>query len=196
MKRKIIEVNEEKCAGCGLCADACHEGAIGIVEGKARLLRDDYCDGMGNCLPLCPRGAIAFVEREAADYNGSGAPKNQDCLCDSELLRKTEGNWPIQIKLTATQSPAFKGNLTIAADCTGFRGNVKFASPLLIGCPKLDGTDYSDKLAEIIAHNKITGMIVHRMSVPCCGGLAQMVEAAVGKSGKEIIIEINIMEVR
>jgi Fe-S-cluster-containing hydrogenase component 2 len=180
MKRKIIEINADKCNGCGLCVNACHEGAIGIVRGKARLLRDGYCDGLGDCLPACPRDAITFVEREAAEYNGSGAPK--------------ERNWPIQIKLTAAKSPAFRGKLTVAADCTGFRGDVKFSSPLLIGCPKLDGTDYSGKLAEIIAENHITAITVHQMSVPCCGGLVRMVETAVGKSGKRIPVEVIVAE--
>jgi len=180
MKRKIICIDNEKCNGCGLCASACHEGAIGIVGGKAKLLRDDYCDGMGDCLPACPQGAITFEEREAAVYNGYGAPK--------------ERNWPIQIKLTAAQSPAFRGKLTIAADCTGFRGLSAFGSPLLIGCPKLDGTDYSDKLSEILSNNPITSVTVHRMSVPCCGGLVRMVESAIQKSGKEIPIEVDITE--
>jgi NAD-dependent dihydropyrimidine dehydrogenase PreA subunit len=181
MKRKIIEIDETKCDGCGLCANACHEGAIGIAGGKAHLLRDDYCDGMGDCLPACPAGAINFVEREAAGYNGAGAPK--------------ERNWPVQIKLTATRSPAFKGHLTIAADCVGFRGNVKFSSPLLIGCPKLDGVDYSGKLAEILAYNTITSVSVHRMSVPCCGGLVRMVESAAEKSGYRMPVEVIVTEV-
>jgi NAD-dependent dihydropyrimidine dehydrogenase PreA subunit len=181
MKRKIIEIDGTKCDGCGLCASACHEGAIGVVGGKARLLRDDYCDGMGDCLPACPAGAIIFVEREAEGYNGVGAPR--------------ERNWPIQIKLTAARSPAFKGHLTIAADCVGFRGNAKFGSPLLIGCPKLDGVDYSDKLAEILAQNAITSVSVHRMSVPCCGGLVRMAELAAEKSGKQIPVEVVVTNV-
>jgi ferredoxin len=135
---------------------------------------------MGDCLPACPTGAITFVERETAGYNGVGAPK--------------ERNWPIQIKLTATQSPVFRGKLTIAADCVGFRGNVKFSSPLLIGCPKLDGVDYSDKLAKILAQNVLTRVWVHRMSVPCCGGLVRMVESAVEKSGKQIPVEVIVTE--
>ncbi|MDR2530677.1 MAG: 4Fe-4S binding protein [Oscillospiraceae bacterium] len=181
MKRKMIKIDEAKCDGCGLCSNACHEGAIGIVRGKARLLRDDYCDGMGDCLPACPQGAITFEEREAADFNGVGAPKAR--------------NWPIQIKLTGTQSPTFRGRLTVAADCVGFRGSTELGSPLLIGCPKLDGIDYSDKLAQIVSGNPITGITVHRMSVPCCSGLVRMVESAVEKSGKQIPVEIIVTEV-
>jgi len=135
---------------------------------------------MGDCLPACPQGAITFEERDAAEYNGYGAPK--------------ERNWPIQIKLTATKSNAFRGKLTVSADCAGFRSADKMQTPLLIGCPKLDGTDYSDKLAEIFALNPITGVTVHRMSVPCCGGLVRMVQSAIQKSGKDIPVEIFVTE--
>ena len=188
MKRKIISIDAGKCDGCGVCAAACHEGAIGIVHGKARLLRDDYCDGMGDCLPACPRGAIAFVDREAEPYNGVGANI-------AETQSQTR-NWPIQLKLTAARSPSFDGELTIAADCVGFRGTVDTAGgALLIGCPKLDGVDYSGKLAEIFERNNVTAVTVHRMSVPCCCGLARMVEAAIEKSGKAMRCEVKITEV-
>ncbi|MDR2502515.1 MAG: 4Fe-4S binding protein [Oscillospiraceae bacterium] len=172
MKRRIIEINEEKCNGCGLCAAACHEGAIGMAGGKARLLRDDYCDGLGDCLPACPTGAITFTEREAAEYNGVGRP----------------AQFPIQLKLVSPRDPRFRGaELTVAADCTAFmRRELELRQPFVIACPKLDGTDYSEKLAEIITCCGVKAVTVLRMEVPCCGGLVRMAEEAIELSGAKI----------
>ena len=187
MIRKIIEIQEEKCNGCGLCASACHEGAIGMVDGKARLLREDYCDGLGDCLPQCPTGAITFVEREAAPYDEAGISR----------LRQ----WPCQIKLVPVNAPYFhKAKLLIAADCTAYAyGNfhkdfVK-GKVTLIGCPKLDDCDYSEKLTEIIAANDIKSVTLVRMEVPCCGGLEQAAIKALKNSGKFIpwqVVTISI----
>lgn len=176
MIRKIIEIQEEKCNGCGLCASACHEGAIGMVDGKARLLREDYCDGLGDCLPQCPTGAITFVEREAAPYDEAGISR----------LRQ----WPCQIKLVPVNAPYFhKAKLLIAADCTAyayadFHRDFMKGKITLIGCPKLDGADYSEKLTEIIKNNDIRSVTVLRMEVPCCGGLEMAVKKALQNSGK------------
>lgn len=176
MIRKIIEIQEEKCNGCGLCASACHEGAIGMVDGKARLLREDYCDGLGDCLPQCPTGAITFVEREAAPYDEAGISR----------LRQ----WPCQIKLVPVNAPYFhKAKLLIAADCTAytyadFHRDFMKGKITLIGCPKLDGADYSEKLTEIIKNNDIRGVTILRMEVPCCGGLEMAVKKALQNSGK------------
>ena len=221
MIRKIIHIDEEKCNGCGACANACHEGAIGMVGGKAKLLRDDYCDGLGDCLPSCPTGAISFVEREAAEYNEAEVKKNLEKKkkagfepyaggCPGHKLRvfnRAEkeapaaavgeplsrlSQWPVQIKLVPTNAPYFDGaNLLIAADCTAFAyGNFheKFIKNrvTLIGCPKLDGTDYSEKLCEIIKNNDIKSVTVVRMEVPCCGGLEHMAKEALKSSGKFI----------
>ena len=176
MIRKIIEIQEEKCNGCGLCASACHEGAIGMVDGKARLLREDYCDGLGDCLPQCPTGAITFVEREAAPYDEAGISR----------LRQ----WPCQIKLVPVNAPYFhKAKLLIAADCTAytyadFHRDFMKGKITLIGCPKLDGADYSEKLTEIIKNNDIRSVTILRMEVPCCGGLEMAVKKALQTSGK------------
>lgn len=176
MIRKIIEIQEKKCNGYGLCASACHEGAIGMVDGKARLLREDYCDGLGDCLPQCPTGAITFVEREAAPYDEAGISR----------LRQ----WPCQIKLVPVNAPYFhKAKLLIAADCTAytyadFHRDFMKGKITLIGCPKLDGADYSEKLTEIIKNNDIRSVTILRMEVPCCGGLEMAVKKALQNSGK------------
>ena len=183
MIRKIIEINEEKCNGCGLCAKACHENAIGMVIGKAKLLRDDYCDGLGDCLPTCPTGAITFVEREAAAYDEAAVEANK---------RKKNRQWPIQIQLTPVNAPYFDGaDLLIAADCTAF-AYANFAKEIqkgkitLIGCPKLDPVDYSEKLTAILEQNDVKSVTIIRMEVPCCGGIQNAAVTAMKKSGKFI----------
>lgn len=197
MKRRIIEINEEKCNGCGLCANACHERAIGMVDGKAKLLRDDYCDGLGDCLPACPTGAISFVEREAAAYDEAAVKENlakiQETAPPVQFVRTSRlQNWPVQIKLAPMRAPYYDGaKLLIAADCTAYayasfhedfiRGKVT-----LVGCPKLDGIDYSMKLAHIIRENDIQSVTIVRMEVPCCGGLEFAAKKALQESGKFI----------
>lgn len=187
MIRKIIEIDEEKCIGCGACAAACHEGAIGMVDGKAKLLRDDYCDGLGDCLPTCPTGAISFVEREAAAYDEAAVLAAKEKERESELRQ-----WPVQIKLVPVKAPWFDGaNLLVAADCTAYayanfhqdfiKGHIT-----LVGCPKLDAVDYSVKLTEIIRNNDIRSITVVRMEVPCCGGIENAVKIALQDSGKFI----------
>ncbi len=219
MIRKIIHIDEEKCDGCGLCAAACHEGAIGMVGGKARLLRDDYCDGLGDCLPACPAGAISFVEREAAAYDEAAVQAGKrerqaqaaplPCGCPGTQSRPLErrqaapadsapgpasqlGQWPVQIKLAPVDAPYFDGaRLLVAADCTAYaygsfhqdfiRGRIT-----LIGCPKLDGADYSEKLTEILTRNDVKSLTVVRMEVPCCCGIEHAAVAALKNSGKLI----------
>ena len=217
MIRRIITIDEERCNGCGLCADACHEGAIGMVDGKAKLLREDYCDGLGDCLPACPMNAISFEEREAPAYNEAavlaakkakeeklprGCPgpacqsichdhHSQDVYVPSQLT-----NFPVQIKLLPPNAPYFDGaDLLIAADCTAYAyGNFHHdfmqGRVTIIGCPKLDTVDYSEKLTQIFRHNNVRSVTVTRMTVPCCGGLSFAVKTAIENSSKDIPLHI------
>lgn len=226
MKRKIIEIDESRCNGCGACAKACHEGAIGMVNGKAKLMRDDYCDGLGDCLPACPTDAIHFVEREAAAYDEEavkqskrsahhgklnaqgetlpcGCPGTQsksisheECDCGGhETARAPQSRlsqWPVQIKLVPVNAPYFNGaKLLIAADCAAyayasFHEDFIKGRITLVGCPKLDSVDYSEKLTAIIKNNDVKSVTVVRMEVPCCGGLENAAKTALQSSGKFI----------
>lgn len=187
MIRKIIQIDSEKCNGCGLCVTACHEGAIGMVDGKAKLLRDDYCDGLGNCLPACPTGAITFIEREAAAFDEKAvlAQKSKQPQSDSQLRQ-----WPVQIKLVPVNAPYWDGaDLLVAADCTAyayarFHQDFMQGKITLIGCPKLDEGDYTEKLTDIIRSNDIRSLTIVRMEVPCCGGIERAATEALRVSGK------------
>lgn len=213
MIRRIIEIDEEKCNGCGACAEACHEGAIAMVDGKAKLMRDDYCDGLGDCLPGCPTGAISFVEREAAAYDEAAvlaakAKKNETLPCgcpgtQAKSIRRPQESapvaapqtselrqWPVQIKLAPVNAPWFDGaKLLVAADCTAyayasFHQDFIRGHITLVGCPKLDSVDYSGKLTDILKSNDIRSVTVVRMEVPCCGGIENAVKTALQTSGK------------
>lgn len=224
MIRKIIQIDEEKCNGCGACAEACHEGAIGMVNGKAKLLRDDYCDGLGDCLPTCPTGAISFVEREAVAYDEKAVLENKKNQavphrgCPGSQVRQMErpheavtgsagrsvsqlGQWPCQIKLAPVNAHYFDGaRLLIAADCTAYayarmHEDFMHGKITLIGCPKLDSVDYSEKLTQIIQSNNIQSVTIVRMEVPCCGGLELAAKKALQASGKFIpwqVVTISI----
>ena len=214
MIRKIIQIDEDKCNGCGACANACHEGAICMVNGKAKLLRDDYCDGLGDCLPVCPTGAISFVEREAAAYDEKAVLEHQKNAhqhtgCPGQRIKqfyredvkqpvqnipalsKLE-QWPCQIKLIPVNAPYFDGaKLLIAADCTAYayanmHNEFMSGKITIIGCPKLDSIDYSEKLTQIIKNNDIQSVTIVRMEVPCCGGLEMAARKALQDSGKFI----------
>ena len=193
MIRRIITIDKDKCNGCGLCASACHEGAIGIVNGKATLLREDYCDGLGDCLPACPTGAISFEKREAAAYDEAAvlaAKQGTHVRILSQLQ-----NFPVQLKLVPPNAPWFEdADLLIAADCCAyacgsFHTDYMQGKVTVIGCPKLDGVDYSQKLEQIFT-NPIRSITVVRMQVPCCGGLPFAVENALEATGKEIPLQI------
>lgn len=242
MIRRIIQIDEEKCNGCGACAKACHEGAISMVNGKAKLMRDDYCDGLGDCLPNCPVDAIHFVEREAAAYDAEAVKQNMLKKQQEEVAKQNAGEgpkapvklfaggcpgtrmrmmnreesmqnaeseeegretaksvnksmlsqWPVQIKLAPVNAPYFDGaKLLIAADCSAyaygdFHNRFIKGHVTLIGCPKLDNVDYSEKLTEIIKNNNIKNVTIVRMEVPCCGGLELAAKKALQESGKFI----------
>lgn len=244
MKRQIIKIDEDLCNGCGLCVSACHEGAIGMVGGKAKLLRDDYCDGLGNCLPVCPTGAITFEEREAAAYDEEAVERNKHSAscppsgCPGSRARvlggvhagvrgagaapafkplsgSSSGNtaesaggrpselrqWPVQLKLVPVNAPYFDGaDLLVAADCAAY-AHASFHEEFIrnrvvvIGCPKLDQGDYTEKLTAIIANNNIKSLTIVRMEVPCCGGLSHAATEALKASGKFIPWQVVTLSV-
>lgn len=218
MKRKIIQINSEKCNGCGACAEACHEGAIEMMNGKAHLVREVYCDGLGDCLPACPTGAISFAYREAPDYDAeavraakkakllqsasTGCPGRQSRAFRREILTGSPpvtsqlSQWPCQIKLVPVHAPYFEGaNLLVAADCTAFaygdfhRDFIR-GHITLIGCSKLDEGDYTEKLTAILKNNNIRSIKIVRMEVPCCGGLENAVKRARMQSGKPVPLQV------
>lgn len=211
MLRTIIKIDEKACNGCGLCVNACKEGAIGLVDGKAKLLRDDYCDGLGNCLPVCPTGAITFEEREALPFNEEAVFPSLTAVSSE---RQSENNftqqepsvtesmlhqWPVQIKLAPTKAPYFENaNLLIAADCTAyayanFHQDYMKNRITLIGCPKLDSVDYAEKLTAILENNNIRSIKVVRMEVPCCRGIENAVKQALQNSRNIIPWQIIVI---
>ena len=220
MLRKIIKIDEEKCNGCGACANACHEGAIGMVDGKAKLLRDDYCDGFGDCLPNCPTGAISFIMKDTLAYDEEAVLANKKQkevhVCPGTMAREIKreviqetntrqtsnlNQWPCQIKLVNPYADYFKdAKLLIAADCTAYayanmHSDFMKGKITIIGCPKLDDVDYFEKLTEIIKNNDIKSVTIVRMEVPCCGGLEYAAKEALQQSGKFIpwnVVTISI----
>ena len=226
MKRKIVTIDPGLCNGCGLCISACHEGALKLVDGKAKLVSDSYCDGLGNCLPECPTGAIKIVEREADAFDEAAVAAKQAaekhahatpapplaCGCPGKMAKTITHappsgsdvqrpafdassalvNWPVQIKLVPVNAPYLKNAaLLIAADCTAFayadfHRRFMTNKVTLIGCPKLDEGDYSEKLAAILRANDIRSVTVLRMEVPCCAGIAHATQQALLASGKMI----------
>lgn len=222
MIRKIIKIDEDKCNGCGACAAACHEGAIEMVNGKAKLTKENYCDGLGDCLPGCPTGAITFEEREAPAYDEAAvkaqkawrqdaratpgcpgmAPRQVQAKAAATIMTGSQlAQWPCQIKLAPLTAPYFNGaSLLVAADCTAyayanFHAEFMAGKVTLIGCPKLDGVDYSEKLTEIVRQNNIRDVTVLRMEVPCCGGLETAVRRALQNCGKTVPCQVVTLSI-
>ncbi|MGI5848731.1 MAG: 4Fe-4S binding protein [Christensenellales bacterium] len=222
MKRNIITIDEDKCNGCGLCVNACHEGALQLVDGKAKLVSESYCDGLGDCLPECPTGAIKIEEREALPFDKEAVERRMQkeaplaCGCPSAHAQRLDrkpskqasyekdevselGQWPCQIKLVPASAPYFSGaRLLVAADCTAFafaniHSRFMKGKITLIGCPRLDMVDYTEKLTEIIKNNDIKSVDVLRMSVPCCGGIENAVRQALINSGKMIPWSVTVI---
>ncbi|MDR0198487.1 MAG: 4Fe-4S binding protein [Methanomassiliicoccaceae archaeon] len=204
MIRQIIQIDRERCDGCGLCVDACHEGAIAMINGKAKLVREDYCDGLGDCLPACPAGAISFVTREALPFSeeANDVPMmTQKCDC-IDVVKKTMGErarWPIQMKLLSPDAAFLKGaDLLVAADCTAFvhadfHKNFIKGRVVLVGCPKLDREDYGQRLTAIIDRNDVRSITLVRMDIPCCTELSRMVKEALAMSKKKVPLEIAVL---
>lgn len=218
MERRVIEIDQERCNGCGKCVTACAEGAIGLINGKARLLRDDYCDGLGNCLPVCPQDAIHFIVREASDFDETAVKRHMlqrsaHFTQAAEAASRTKERpmhhrrtskvpesklrqWPVQIQLVSEAAPYFDdADVLVAADCSAFAyGNFHEAfmdgRVTLIGCTKLDDADYADKLADIFRNHKVKSILVTRIDLPCCSRLESAVRDAVERSGKNIPVDV------
>lgn len=229
MLRKIVRIDEEKCNGCGVCIGGCHEGALKLVDGKAKLVADSYCDGLGACLPDCPTGAITIMEREAEGFDESavqghltgqsktiptppalvGCPGSMAQMIkrqakdDSHYAVSSQQSelrqWPCQLQLVSVNAPYFEqAHVLIAADCAAYACadmHAKFMRNkiTLIGCPKLDESNYAEKLAEILKLHEIKSITIVRMEVPCCGGLVNAVKEAIIKSGKLIPWSVTVI---
>lgn len=210
--RKIIEIDEERCDGCGKCVEACSEGAIEVREGKAKIVRDLFCDGFGDCLGECPRGALSIVEREAEAFDEEATKRHVEearrssCTSSTPMVMHSPtlaspsavagsdlSNWPSKMRLAPTKAPyAEDVQLLLAGDCTAFA----FASlhprlirgrTTLIGCPKLDDNEeFLEKLRGILSSNTVRDLTVVHMDVPCCGQLKRLVDESRRRSASDV----------
>ena len=220
--RKIVQINEEKCNGCGQCIPNCAEGALKIIHGKARLLSDVYCDGLGACLGHCPKDAIEIIEREAPEFDARAHEylKSQEepeaCGCASSLVTSLEPStnqsvsqgstlrqWPVQLNLVPIKAPLWNNaDLLLMADCVAvaqpeLHSKLIDGRSVMIGCPKFDDArGYVDKLAQILKQNNVRSLTVAVMEVPCCSGLRKIAELALNASGKMIPTQTLVVDVK
>lgn len=190
MSGRGIVIDEGRCDGCGLCVEACHEGALAIVDGKARLVRRDFCDGLGDCLPACPRDAISF--------GGEAAKEPMGIPMAGGRMSASGAQWPIQLALVPPVSDRFRGRVVIAADCTafvtdGFRERFARDSALVIGCPKLDDRSRFDKVLAMLRDNPVDEVSVIRMEVPCCSALTGIVRSAAEGCGRDVRVTETVL---
>jgi ferredoxin len=203
IKRKIVNINENLCNGCGNCIPNCAEGALQIVNGKAKIIKEVYCDGLGACLGQCPQGAITIIERAAEPFDENEVHehlKNKTTSTPSTSIQanstRQKPQWPIKLNLVPTKAPFFENaNLLLAADCVpvalkNFHDTLMFGKRVVIGCPKFDDARvYAQKLTEILKQNNIATVTVAHMEVPCCTGLRWAVNKALELSGKQIPVK-------
>lgn len=198
--RKIVHIDEALCNGCGACIPKCAEGALQIVNGKAKIMSETYCDGLGACIGQCPQGAITVIEREAEEFDEKAVEKHLAAAKSSETPVKPQ--WPVKINLVPRQAPFFdKASLLVVADCapvaySGLQKDLLPGKRILIGCPKFeDARGYAEKLQDILKLNDIAGVTVVHMEVPCCSGLKWAVDKAVQASGKNVPVKRYVMTI-
>ncbi len=201
VKRKIVTIDETLCNGCGSCIPKCVEGALQIVDGKARIIKETYCDGLGACLGQCPQGAIAITEREAPAFDEQEAHEHLKNLPKGPVpANPTKPQWPVKLNLVPAKAPFFENtDLLLAADCAAiaaknFHNVLAPEKRVIIGCPKFDDARaYAQKLGDILRQNRISSVTVAHMEVPCCGALKWVVAKAIEASGKQIPVrEVEI----
>ena len=221
VSRNIVLIDEELCDGCGLCIPNCAEGALRIVDGKARLFRDSYCDGLGACLGHCPRGAISIIDREAEPFDEAavrehlakreepvhGCAYGVDQDLESPVPEPTRTasalkHWPVQLNLVPRKAWFFEGaDLLVVADCVPFaypdlHSSLLPGRSVVIGCPKFDDArGYAEKLGEILRFNGVRSVTIVHMEVPCCSGLRWVVDQAVDASGRQIPVRHHVVTV-
>lgn len=201
--RKIVNIDENLCNGCGLCIPKCAEGALQIVNGKAKIVSDNYCDGLGACVGQCPQGAISIIEREAKEFDEKAVEKHLTEEKTETNLTSIRPQWPVKINLVPRQAQFYQNaNLLIVADCvpvaySRLQKNLMPGKRILIGCPKFEDTHgYAGKLSEILKLNDIASLTIVHMEVPCCSGLKWAVDKALQNSGKQIPVKHYIMTIK
>lgn len=215
IKRKIVEIDEQKCDGCGLCIPNCAEGALKIIDGKARLVSDVYCDGLGECLGHCPKDAISIIERNALAFDEIAVSEylkehelqiNHEVITTSQVKDKKESNlynWPVQLNLVPIIAPFWENaDLLLMADCVAvaqpeLHSKLLLGKSVMIGCPKFDNfQQYVDKLTKILRQNNVHSLTVAFMEVPCCNGLKAIANQALEASGKMIPTQNLVITVK